>query len=207
MRFARTSLAIMVAATGLLAGSARTEAASPHHIDEYALQLQRQATSLIRELGFRYRHAPEFRHLMADASAVVRDAAHVHAVAHNSGNLAHLNADLSKLDASVHDLNELMDSIALHVGRCHCSGCGHFHGDIRPARRLINQMLDTLHHLQDDVRTALYHQQHYDDRHDGRVGRYGRSYRPAYPRWYGSSYGVRLGGNGWSVQFGGRSPY
>jgi hypothetical protein len=207
MTFARTSLAIMVAATGLLIGPAKTEAASQHHVDQYALQLQRQATSLIRELSLRYRHAPEFRHLMADASAVVRDAAHIHAVAHNHGNLAHLDADLSKLDASMHHLEELMDSIALHVGRCHCSGCGHFHGDIRPARGLINQMLDTLHHLQDDVRTALYHEQHYDDHHDGYASRYVKSYRPGYGRSYGSRYGVRLGGNGWSVQFGGRSSH
>lgn len=207
MTFARTSLAIMAATAGLLIGPATTQAASPHHIDDYAFQLKGQAINLIRELSIHYRHAPEFRHLMSDASAVVRDAAHVHAVAHNHGNLAHLDDDLSKLDASVHHLDELMDSIAFHVARCHDPRCGHFHGDIRQARGLINQMIGTLHHLQDDVRTALYHESHYDNHHHGYAGRYTRTYGPGYGRSYGSSYGVRIGGSGWTVRLGGHSPH
>ncbi|MGB6042162.1 MAG: hypothetical protein WBF93_03295 [Pirellulales bacterium] len=155
MTFARYPLAILVAGAGLIIGSSTTEAASNHHIDAYALGIQRQANGLMSELKYHYRHAPQFSHLMADARQVARNAAHVHEVAHYDRDLQHLQADLRELDSAIHHLDELMREVEYHVRHCRNRRCGHFHGDTRSARRLVDQMIGSLHHLQDDVRREL----------------------------------------------------
>ena len=203
MTFARTSLAVLVAVGGLIFGSSTTEAASSHHIDAYALRLQGQANSLMRELKYHYRHAPLFGHLMADARSIKRDVGHVHEVAHYGRDLKHLQADLRELDRAIHHLDELMKEVEYHVRDCHDPRCGHFHGDTRSARRLVNRMLDTLHHLQEDVRTALHRPRRgHRTGHGYGIGHgsgRGYGYRPAGRN---GSYNVTFGNHGWTVRLG-----
>ncbi|NIP84163.1 MAG: hypothetical protein GTO03_00800 [Planctomycetales bacterium] len=194
MTCTRTLLAILVAAAGTLIGSSSAQAVSDHHIDVYALRLERQADRLMVELQRRYRHVDGFGHLLADARRVQRGAAHVHEVAHAGRDLVHLQRDLRELDEAVHHLDELMRGVEQRVCHCRDRHCGHFHGDPRPARRLIDQMLDTLHHLQEDVRVALRgcHVR-------ARVGHgspRGFRYGPA------GAYYVTFGHRGWTVRLG-----
>ncbi|NIL97459.1 MAG: hypothetical protein GTO53_07550 [Planctomycetales bacterium] len=198
MRITRYTVAILVATGGLIVGSATTEAASGHHIDAYALRLQDQAKRLSREVKYHYRHAPQFGHLLADARQVQRKAAHVHQVAHRRGDLEHLQADLQDLDRALHHLDQLMKEIEHPVCDYHDRRARYFHGDTRLARRLVDRMLDTLHHLQEDVRVALRRHRHPRGHRYGRGHVADRGYYHGQTGWYGVSFGNR----GWTLRLG-----
>lgn len=184
--------------------------ASHRHIDELALQLQRQSRALTAEFRAHYRHAPEFRHLMSDSVALARKAAHIHAVAHAGRDLYHLQTDLRDIDRSFHHLEEVLARIEHHVASCHSPRCGHFHGDTRHVRGLMASIGDTIHHLRSDVGRKVRQRQHYRVRYGNFPVRYSRhTYNPygngRVHDWYGprASYGgVALRTNGFRFGFG-----
>ena len=187
--------------TVALAGFAFAPAAQADtysHIDGLAVQLQRQATLLDREFTAHYRHTSQYRHLHSDSIQMVRLAGHVHEVAHNHGSLAHLRSDLRQLDRLFHHIEDLVDEIEHtaggfghhdygHYGHGHHGfggyGGGHIDGNSRHVARILRQMEDTLHHLQDDVeQLAALEDRHHDHRSRGPVIRFGR---PGFSFWLG----------------------
>src|SRR5690606_18505186 len=80
-----------------------------------------------------------------------RLASHVHDVAH-LGSFSHLERDVADLDRVFHHIEGLVAEIEHDADHNHFGHGGHFHGNTRHVRRLLNNMGETLHHLQDDLR-------------------------------------------------------
>lgn len=137
------SLAPVVAVLGLftLGGTARAQ--SYEHVDRLAVQLERQARELHREVHNHFWNTPQFRHLDRDIEQLERLAAHVHEVAHHQGDLRHLRQDPRQLDRSFHHVEGLVEELA----RSRTAD----RRTIAHLRRALERMGATLHHLQDDV--------------------------------------------------------
>jgi len=203
----KSTLAALVIFGLATLGAGRSALAAGPHVDRLALDLQRQSRELMTEFARHYRHAPDFRHLMADSSDLFRQAVHIHSIAHNTNNLHHLNADLAKIDRSFHHLEGVVEGIEHHVRFCHSPRCGHFHGDTRHVRALMGSIEDTIHHLRDDVLARS--QPPIPQRHvTTGYGHVARSpvVRPSVARrsyGYGHHRGSsRLGHSGWRFNFG-----
>lgn len=192
MNTARTTIAIIVATTGLFASATSVVAASDVHIDDVALRLERRAKEMVRELRYNYRHAPHYGHLISDARDIARSARHIHDVAHDGGRLRHLRADLRELDEKVHHLRDVLRDVQQDVRNGH----GHIDGDPRRARRMYRRLQETAHHLQADIRTAIRWQDHHHGhrhsriRHNQVVVPIGRS---AGMTWNGRNFSIRVG--------------
>ena len=118
------------------------------HIDELALNIERQSKRLVSEVRH-YRHTPEYRHLIEDARDMADLADHLHDVAHDHGSLAHMESDLRQLDSKFHHLESLFDRV--EYGAAY--GRGHVHGETSHVRELLHLIEDDIHHLQDDLRS------------------------------------------------------
>ncbi|TWU14982.1 hypothetical protein Pla52o_55190 [Novipirellula galeiformis] len=174
-----TTLFQTLAACGLVIVAFSTSASADtyHHVDQLALQIDRQAKQILSE-SRHYRHTPEYSHLVADAREMSELADHMHEVAHHRGSLAHLESDLAKLDAQFHHLESLIDQIERRSAR----GRGHIHGNTAHVKRLLHSIEDNIHHLQADLRslrTPRYSVQPYT------------SARPVIGTPYWSGYGAR----------------
>ena len=150
LKIARNLVLVVVAAAGLGVANSSAEAASFEHIDRLAVELREQSSRLYWEFRSHYRHAAHANHLMSDAAKIYRLADHLHDVAH-SGNLAHMQSDLAQLDREFHHLEDLVHEIHFDAHDDHFGHGGHIHGSTRHVRRLMSEMEDTLHHLQDDL--------------------------------------------------------
>jgi hypothetical protein len=142
------------AALGLLVTLCSTSAFADtyRHIDELALDIQRQSRLLMRESSH-YRHTPEYRHLLSDTRDIYKLAAHMHEVAHQHGSLAHLESDLRELDSEFHHLESVFD----RVERESSHGHGHVHGYTGHVKELLKSIEADIHHLQEDVRSLRTH--------------------------------------------------
>ena len=147
MTFIRTSVVIAIAAFGLSFASNTAQAGTYEHIDELAGELQGLSTKLGREFRDHYRHAPQYKHLAAHAKDLRRLAGHIHGVAHEDGDLAHIHDDLHELEGVFHEVEELVGEIE-HAAE---HGEGHTHGDTRAVRRLLGKMDDAIHHMLEDL--------------------------------------------------------
>jgi|GEM_PF-2159564 len=187
--FKQTTLALALSVFGLV-GGAQTVQAGPvsYHLDDLALQLQRQSQQLYWEFRNHYSHTPSYRHLISDASEMYQLSAHVHEVAHHGGSPAHLQADLQKLDRLFHHVEDLVRDIERNHG--HPWHGGHIHGDTRHVRRILASMEDTLHHMLHDVTPAPM----------VRPVPRAQAVPPLVPR--SSRSGVIFNGRGFSVQIG-----
>ena len=127
------------------------------HIDNLALRIQQQTRQLKQE-SFRFRHTPQYRHLVIDLAEMEQRARHIHDVAHHSTDLHHLERDLSKLDSLLHHVQELFQQIeqSAHFGH------GHIHGGTHNVHRLLHSIEDSVHHIQADVdRLSRVRHRHY----------------------------------------------
>jgi hypothetical protein len=138
---------LLVAATF---GTTSARADEFDHIDDLAVRLQGQARALYGELREHYSHAAHGDHLISDAAAMYRTAAHIHEIAHHAGNVFHLRNDLASLDRNFHHLEGLLDDSERHARFDPWHG-GHAHGPTGHVKRLMAEMEDTLHHLRSDV--------------------------------------------------------
>ena len=169
MTFSRTLMMTLVSFLTIIAAQT-VQAGSYEHIDELALQFQKQARELYSEFKLHYRHVSNYGHLRSDGAKLYQLASHVHSVAHRHGGIHHLESDMVKADRLFHHLEELVDVIE-HDTR-HPFG-GHTHGDLHHVHLLMRSMESTLHHLKADVE-SLAHARHsyrgYGPRYYGRVG-------------------------------------
>ena len=194
----RTLIASTLTLVGVFAGSQAADAASFDHIDHLALRLQSQSRDLYNNFRVRYRHTSEYSHLMSDAATMYRLASHVHDVAHEGCNLAHLQDDLRQLDRAFHHVEHLVDDIEHDAHYGHFGGHfgGHIYGNTHDIRRKLALMEDTLHHLRDDVEELAHPAIH--DPHGHSLG-----YRPApVVIGGGSGRGVYIGGRGFGIRIG-----
>ncbi|QDT13915.1 hypothetical protein [Planctomycetes bacterium K23_9] len=146
-----TTLGLLV----LTAFASNASADTYHHIDELALQIERNSKRLISEVRH-YRHTPEYSHLVSDARHMARLADHVHDLAHDHGSLTHLNSDLVELDRKFHHLESVFNRVEHNAAYGH----GHIHGDTSHVRGLLCSIESDLHHLQDDIRSLVASHRH-----------------------------------------------
>ncbi len=116
------------------------------HIDRLAVRIGNRAEKIVRQTKH-YQHTPEYGHLLNDAQEMRRLANHIHDVAHQSGSIIHLHADIAQLDAQFHHLNSTLENVEHNAAYGH----GHIHGRTKQIRRLLDRIGDDIHHLAEDL--------------------------------------------------------
>ena len=116
------------------------------HIDRLAIDLQNATVDLADEVSH-YQHTSNYRHMVEDVLSLNRDAIHIHELAHRQGSLRHLEADLASIDTAFHHIEGLFDKTEIDASY----GYGHVHGSTQHVKRLLNQMGQLIHHLEDDI--------------------------------------------------------
>lgn len=155
---------------GTLRGEDRVRPGTWDHVDELAVRLAKLSQDLHDEIHVHLEGHPYFRHMDGHAEEIEELSEHIHDLAHDGGNIRHLREDVVKLDSEVHHADELITKIAQRGVRRE-----HFHGGIRVTRSIVDEMLDILHHLEDDLvamdptyRRAGYRDYDVQDIHDHR---------------------------------------
>ncbi len=151
--------ALLVLTSGLFTNAAT--AADPH-LDDLAYRLRQEAALACREVRYGFQRSPAFPHLYKDFYDLYSLAEHVHAVAHNSGDLRHLKDDADEIDASFHHAQEMMAQFGTVRAVRHGCVCqtpptyGNVSGyHLRRLQSLMGQMENTIHHLQEDLDAAV----------------------------------------------------
>jgi hypothetical protein len=117
------------------------------HIDELACSIERNSDRLLSEVR-RYRHTPEYAHLVSDARDMERLADHIHDLARRHGSLHHLQSDVADLGCKLRHMEATFDRVERNASR----GYGHVHGDRCQVRHLLGLIERDLHYLQSDLR-------------------------------------------------------
>lgn len=122
------------------------------HLDRLALQMQRQAEVMHREVHAHFRNTPQFTHLDADVAKLERVARHIHDLAHHHGNLSHIRRDVEEIDHLYHHVQELVNAVSLsgQVG----------YDEIRHLRLAIAQLGEIIHHTRDDLQPRYHDHDH-----------------------------------------------
>ncbi len=132
---------------GMSAGSlAQANNDTYRHIDQLAQRIERKAKAFKGQMS-KYRHTPEYQHLINDAIEMCRLAEHVHEVAHVDGDVRHLAADLRNLDRTFHHIEGLVQRIEHDAAYGH----GHVHGNTRYVWKLLQDIEESIHHMRDDI--------------------------------------------------------
>jgi hypothetical protein len=154
LRFAALSLAA-AASLGLFAAAARADHFDFDPIDELASHVQAHSRDLAVEVRRQLPSDPNYRHVVADVSAVYRQSARIHSLIHASVNPSDLCREVRKLDSLVHHLEETLSEV--REGHSHYDSWYHtrvWHGpDLRNIRRLMNAIESDTHELMDEVHT------------------------------------------------------
>ncbi len=157
-----TAAAIVMTIAGLTAVPA--QAGTRAHFDDLACQLERQAVSVRDELRRFYNRTPQYAQLYSDVNEIARRAGHIHQVAH-TGNLRHLRHDVNELDRLFHHVEGVVELMSRHhrtVYRTsfrgksasrHWNWNQAYYNPYRRLVRLVNNMENTLHHMQADLNT------------------------------------------------------
>ncbi len=200
MAFSKTILLATVALACVTFTTTSANADTYHHVDRLAVKMQSQTRELISEFSLHYRHKSGYSHLRNDAIQLYRVAAHVHSVAHQSGNVHHLRDDLQKADRLFHH----MERVLAHTDR---SFGGHMHGAAHHVFELMHDIEMNLHHLKRDIESLdddahhglgpdrIVPGYHGYPHHGGRIGRTAFGYN------WGNG-GVHYDGHRWSIRLG-----
>ena len=169
-----------------------------HHIDKLAVEMQSQSLELIQEITRHYRHKTSYHHLRSDALQMYRVAAHMHSVAHRSGDVHHLRDDLEKADRLFHHMDKTLKNTDRSYG-------GHTHGSTHHVFELMHELEVNLHHLKKDIESLDDDAHHGVGPHrlrqsDSHHSRRSRSVGHGSYSW--GSGGIRFSGRGWSLRFG-----
>jgi len=129
------TLLLTAAVAAAMLTTTSTKAASPHHVDALAVQMQREAAGVARYLQANYRHHPRYNHLYNDAVAIYRQAAHIHAIVHSgAASRRHVVGDVRELDRLLHHTQRIVAEMAAdlrrHIQDDHFHGGGHGHGAV-----------------------------------------------------------------------------
>jgi hypothetical protein len=142
---AATAATVALALTLAAAGQASAQH-TPHHgrVDRLAFRVMKRAEFVQDEVSEHFRNTPQYRHLAAHVSEMVRLSRHVHHVARDGGTLAHLRADVHRLDRLYHHTREVLDGLAVthEAGR----------RAIRHIREAMLEMHDAIRDLRHELR-------------------------------------------------------
>ncbi len=142
----RRSLLSLSACSVVFLVAASASADTYHHINRLAARIDRQARSIVNETKH-YRHTPEYQCLLQDSQELCRLASQIRDIAREGCDLARLDFDLAALDAAYHHL----DTAFCRVEQNAAYGYGHIHGNTKRVRRILNSIVDDIHHLQADL--------------------------------------------------------
>ncbi|MEX2579140.1 MAG: hypothetical protein WD342_08775 [Verrucomicrobiales bacterium] len=136
--------AIAVATGGLFASQAK--AASYNRLVTLAHQLDDSVGHLREEFKLHYRHTPQYKHLLSDATSMTRKVAHIDQLSYDPHvSLRHLQSDVEDLDDLAHHLQDLV--AATERGRR-----GHVHGNTRHVQDLMASIMVSIHGLSEEIR-------------------------------------------------------
>lgn len=132
--------ALGLSLTGSEAGNSVTQ-----ELTHKAHKIEGIAAELKTEFRKHYVHLGTYRHLMSDLSEICAQAGHIDKLAHNPrGQIAHLRADVKKLDQLAHHLHEVVDTSER-------SAAGHVHGKTGHVHELLDVLNNTIHRLEDTL--------------------------------------------------------
>ncbi len=133
------------------------------HLDELAVQLERQANAICLEMYHNYQGNRGYRETYREMYKVLQDAKHIHELVHDRyhrnqrGGEDHIARDLHEMDDLFHHIEEDIARWTPDHGHHH----DHFHRGGRQQgqrlHRLVDEFSQTLHHMMEDygVRSRL----------------------------------------------------
>jgi hypothetical protein len=182
----KTIIAKLLSVSAMLAATSTLNANEYRHIESLAVQIQNKTRALVRETNH-YRNTPNYCHMEEDTREMARLAQHIRDVAHNEGDLFHLQADLNDLDRVFHHVERLFDVTELDAAY----GNGHVRGNTRHVKNLLNRIEDCIHEMREDVAAIRCRLNAYNDWHQPRPVRV-ETLRPTLNvPVYGPAYGSR----------------
>ena len=116
------------------------------HIDELADRMANLAEQLHGRIHQHLEGHEFFQEIDEQVDAIEAESHHIHEIAHQGGNIQHLQDDLGELDAAIDHANDVITRVARRGVLSQ-----HYDGAIRQTRTLIRQMDDTLHHMEEDL--------------------------------------------------------
>ncbi len=116
------------------------------HVDSMANRIQNKTRQLLRASRM-FEHTPEYEHVVADVAEMERIGRHIHELAHHEASVFHLEQDLQELDTQFHHVVDVF----LKIERDAAYGYGHSHGNTNRVRRILVELQETIHHMQEDV--------------------------------------------------------
>ncbi len=191
------SLALMSALMVTVLASS-VQADTYQHVESVARKVARKSRALAGAVNH-YRHTPEYIQLIEDTQQMAATAEHIVHWADLRGELNHLVADINELDRLYHHAERLFNRVEAAAA----GGHGHVHGNTAYVRRLLDDIADAIHHLQEDAQilraTAHGH-------HGGHYIPYEPPIITPAPRCgTGGGYDRPYGGRGYSIDPGGIS--
>lgn len=139
-----TGLAFLIAGFSL---SRSAHADHKDHLNQLAARIDRQAAMLLTET-IHYRQTPNYRALVSEVAMLRAKARHMRNTTFCAQTFHHLEEDLRIVDRCFHRIESFFDDAEIHAAHGH----GIIHGITRHVEELLNDMEDTIHHMQDDVR-------------------------------------------------------
>ena len=108
----KTAITPIVAVTALLLSTGNSEARGQNNIVRLAHSLQTMSKDIKNEIQTHYRSSRQYRHLMADANDLIKQANHIDGLSHDPRtSYQHIKTDLAKIDKLSHHLHGLVDRV------------------------------------------------------------------------------------------------
>lgn len=158
-KFTAVALATLLG-LGMFGSTGKAQSHVLRHIDQLAVQLERDVEAMHDEVHAHFRNTPQFRHLDHDVAEMEKLARHIHDVVHQGASIRHLRHDVNELDRLFHHVEDLVHDLAWSR-RVDRRTIVHFQVSMQRIGR-------TLHHLRADLRALDVH----DHGHHGH-GHYG----------------------------------
>ena len=140
-------ISTVIAALSLLFSvTAAVSADISGHLNRLAGRIDRQARLIVKETDH-YRHTPQYNCLVGDAQELSRLACHIRNLSRTGCDPAQVAADLTALNAAYSHLEVAFCQVEQNAA----SGFGHIHGSTNRIRRLLDSIVEDIHHMLDDV--------------------------------------------------------
>lgn len=182
MKRITATMTLLMTLLGMASVVTTANADDYRRINRDARTIERKAKLLLRESDH-YTATRQYRHLVCDLEDFVQLSQHITDLVRVSGNLRHIKSDVAQLDATFHHLEGLFDQIERDVARGRAVKCG----NTAHVKRLLNNLEDCIHHMQEDIAVleVRAHARSHDRDHDhGYRGRSTGYYQPPVTNYY-----------------------
>ena len=150
----KTTLLSFSTILGLSLFAASSAQAEYKEVVDLAHQLDRQAVALRKAADANFKQSGAYKHLVADANALIRLAQHLDELSHDrKSNFEHFKYDVQQTQKLTKHLQDLVTEMSAGIHG------GHNHGDARKIVRLTGEIDETV----TDLQTAVI-------RHYGKIG-------------------------------------